>query len=442
MRMYRIVVAALILVSVIGIASVSAASFESPNYTIDGSVGDSISGLQQSTNYEMVSAGGASIAGDSASGSYKLASGYIATLENSLQLTLQPGGLISYWSFDQGTGTTVVDDSANSLAARFSGSPSWVPGKIGSGIGGFSTQDYLIASHDSSYNISRLSVCSWLNPGTIDDATVIARAGSTWSDGMWSVGLTADNKLDVSVQAGGSRHTIVGTSVFSPGVWGYACVMYDGSDLIAYVNGEEEGRLAVNLLLSPITQPLSVGALADGSQHFSGNIDEVKLFDRVLSAEEIRAAYDAGAVGLPAGLAFGEGITPGQSKTTEYEAVIQTSAAGYGVAVNQSQDLTSQTTSIPAVSGDITSPIEWDEGVTNGLGFTLHSTNATTIPSVWGGGDRYAKLPLNPTTFYNRSGKTAGTKDVLGLRLRLDVSSSQPNGQYHNQMILTGTITP
>lgn len=65
--------------------------FSSPSYTIDASgVGNSLSGGQASTNYQLTSAGGESVIGNATGGSYKLGQGYVAQLEQSIQLSLSP----------------------------------------------------------------------------------------------------------------------------------------------------------------------------------------------------------------------------------------------------------------------------------------------------------------------------------------------------------------
>lgn len=83
-----------ILLSLVGVGgawSAQAATFNSTSYSINGNLGDSAAGGQGSTNYQLTSAAGESIAGQSTSSSYKLGQGYIATLERSLELTVNPG---------------------------------------------------------------------------------------------------------------------------------------------------------------------------------------------------------------------------------------------------------------------------------------------------------------------------------------------------------------
>jgi hypothetical protein len=189
------------------------------------------------------------------------------------------------------------------------------------------------------------------------------------------------------------------------------------------------------------TTPLVIGDFPGLSRNWSGALDEMKLFSRPLAPDEIKADYTAGNAGIPAGLALGN-ITPGSSGISAFDAITQTSAPGYTLAINQNNNLTSGGNTIPAVSGSIASPVSWSEGATKGLGFTLYGTNATAIPGTWASGSGYAALPGSATSFYSRSGYTGGAKDVLNMRLRLDVAASQASGDYANTMVITGTMVP
>ncbi len=77
------------LVAVLGVAApVSADRLVSPSYTLDTSVAAPFGGQASSTNYKMITGGGEAINGSSASSSYKLGQGYVAQLEQSIQLSL------------------------------------------------------------------------------------------------------------------------------------------------------------------------------------------------------------------------------------------------------------------------------------------------------------------------------------------------------------------
>ena len=124
--------------------------------------------------------------------------------------------------------------------------------------------------------------------------------------------------------------------------------------------------------------------------------------------------------------------------------IVHTDSNGYGLSINQNNDLTSGAYTIPGVAGSIASPTAWSEGVTKGLGFTLTATNATALPGKWSSGNSFAALPNSATVFYARTGTQSTVADYVTMKLRADVDTSQAatGGAYSNIMTITGTITP
>jgi len=418
--------------------------FTSTSYEIDASVSGSFGGQTTSTSYKMVSSGGESIIGNGAGGSYKMGQGYVAQLDKSLQLTVQPSGLIGYFPFDEGTGTSGWDSSLSNTQATFVGSPTWQTGKIGGAVGGFSASDYLDTNSSTPFNTSTLTVCAWANVTTTSsNPFYVSRSiGSPSTDGMWALGFDAGTTARAYVYVGGTQYTAVSTlGAVGTGTWTHNCFSYGGTDLKLYVNGQLADTVPANQTLSSHSYPLKIGARATGSNPFLGLVDEVKLYSRVLTAAEVKAEYDAQNAGVPTGLSLNT-LTPGVSQVAAFDTVVQTDAPGYDLLIHQNHDLEFGINTIPAVSGSIGTPVSWSEGTTKGFGFTLYGTNATAIPGKWSSGSAYAAVPGTTTSFYARTGYNGGGKDVLNLRFRSDVATTQPSGFYTNMVTITGTMTP
>lgn len=112
---------ALFMVPMLFASTASADRFTSPNYTIDASaVGTSLAGDQTSSSYRLVSSGGESVIGNASGGSYKLTQGYVAQLEQSLQLTMSTGTL----SF--GTQTPGVSNTVNFSSSVITDAPGYI----------------------------------------------------------------------------------------------------------------------------------------------------------------------------------------------------------------------------------------------------------------------------------------------------------------------------
>lgn len=449
------------LLSVIGIGGVwtaRAASFNSSNFSIDGSLGDSTAGAQASTNYVMTSTGGESIAGSSSSASYALTSGYNPLVDsNSIQLSVQPNGLVGYWPLENSaSGATAYDESVNSNNGTYSAGSSTTTGKVGQAWTDTNITEYVTIPDSASLNLgTKMTISAWVkNVNSNGQPAILTKWSYNPAAGSWAFQTTpGGTNLRMFVKASGTdeglNYVDSTNANMAKDAWYFVTMVYDGSlnnseRVKLYLNGAQlstttNGTIATTLTAS--THALRIGDFAGLNRYWSGPIDEVKMYDRALTQNEISAEYAASNAGIPAGLAFANQLTAGQSQTAALDAIVQTGATGYNLAVNQNGNLTSGGNTIASVPGSIASPVTWTEGTTKGIGFTLYGTNATALPGLWGSGNAYAALPGSSTTFYTRTGTPSG-KDIINMRYRIDVDAAQAVGNYSNQAIFTGTTTP
>lgn len=432
--------------------------FTSPNYTIDASTANNFGGTGTSTSYNLTSSGGESIVGNGSGGSYKLTQGYVAQLEKSIQLNVQPSGLTNFFPLDEGVGTTAWDSSSNNTNGNLVG-PTWVNGKIGGALNfNPATNNYTEVLDSPTLPSGQKATFSiWANQDALlANATLL----SHWDydlatrSGSWAIQTGADStrlRVFIADLAGDTGGNYVDSPVNSWPVtsWVQMIAVYDGTltntDRVKiYINGVKQtttttGTIVTSLLNS--TGPFRIGDFKGLNRYFNGKLDHVKLMNRALTDLEVKAEYDAQNVGNDTGLSLNT-ITPGASQIANFDTIVQTDASGYTLFTNQNQNLTSGANTIPAVSGTIATPLTWSEGSTKGLGFSLAGTNATALPVKWGAGTAFAAFPNTSTSFYSRSGYTGGAKDIINMRLRADAISSQPIGAYTNVTTILGTMTP
>jgi hypothetical protein len=439
-------------------ATVQADTFNSTNFTIDASnVGHSVGGAQSSTSYKLVSAGGESVIGNGTGGSYKLGEGYVSQLEKSFQLTTQPSNLLGAWSFEEGVGTRAYDNSANLNNGELRDGPTWGTGKVGGGLTLDGTNDRVVVDNPDtfSYTGGNMTISAWVNISA-SDTGVSYIASKPWNSNYnYFIYIGAGRDIALYVASPGAvSGTVYAATTLASSTWTHITgVLKADKSMEIYINGALSNTSSHTItnwadgtdshlpLQIGCLFPFAAGWVGNAGQCLNGSVDEVKIYSRALTAKEIDAEYDAHIAGNPTGLSL-NAVTPGVSQTAAFDVVSQTDAPGYNLSINQNQNLTSGGNSISGVSGSIASPVTWSEASTKGLGFTLFGTNATAIPGLWSSGNAYAALPGSATSFYTRTGYTAGAKDVLNMRLRLDVNTSQPAGDYTNQMTITGTMTP
>jgi hypothetical protein len=85
-------------------------------------------------------------------------------------------------------------------------------------------------------------------------------------------------------------HHLMANAALPPGRWVHLTGTYDGKIMRIYVDGEERGTLERPGALKPNGHYLCLGNYdVKHEAYFTGLLDEVKLYDRALTAEEVRA---------------------------------------------------------------------------------------------------------------------------------------------------------
>ena len=83
------------------------------------------------------------------------------------------------------------------------------------------------------------------------------------------------------------------------GFWWYVTMVHDGTDDIIYVDGVEVNRKPVATKLNSTALPFGMGNNpVDGGQFFHGALDEVKLYNKALTGDEIEQLYETGTTGI------------------------------------------------------------------------------------------------------------------------------------------------
>jgi hypothetical protein len=155
---------------------------------------------------------------------------------------------------------------------------------------------------------------------TIEAWVYLTQAGSPTSysiivkyDGILGVNqsafgfsIKADSELYLLVSRDGrpaDSTQINSTGTIPVNQWTHVAATYDGSSMKLYINGILDSTLAYSGGIFPGTDDLGIGANVGGMQKgrvaggFVGMIDEPAIYNRALSAEEIKGIYDAGSAG-------------------------------------------------------------------------------------------------------------------------------------------------
>ena len=229
---------------------------------------------------------------------------------NSSKNSRLPSGLVGLWSFNGG-------DISNGVALDRSGSGNngnlfniatstfYDAGKVGQGFNFDGSNDYVSVGSLSSYsfvqNTGVFSATAWIKLATTAGQQAIFGSSETRSAKGFVLFYTGNQLLHQAYNGDGVTYVFVGTSAassLSDTNWHHVAWTGDGSNVRVYIDGVVSGSLAGvgNLSSGDSTRTVLVGAsnAASPSNLFSGIIDEVRIYNRALTAAEIKQLYDMG----------------------------------------------------------------------------------------------------------------------------------------------------
>ncbi len=200
-------------------------------------------------------------------------------------------GMVSHWLLDENTGTTAIDFVGGNNAT-LNGSAAWAPteGQVDGAVRLNGPGSYLSVGNESNFDFTNaMTVACWIRPDTFD---------ATWQafvckgDYSWRLHRAGDTNFLNFACNGLSQLDVTGTTNINDGQWHHVVGVYDGANLYIYVDGNLDGSIASTGLIDNTGDPVQIGSNASMSgREFKGLMDDVCIYNRALTAEEIGALY-------------------------------------------------------------------------------------------------------------------------------------------------------
>ena len=217
-------------------------------------------------------------------------------------------GLVGFWKFNETSGAVAMDATGNGNSGALVNNPQWAAGKLGNALQ-FNGNNYVSvpSSPGLEINGNAISFGAWYYHTSTTDGYILGKTVSDYTY-MMSVEKGAQ-QFQVQLVTGGKR-TILGIPAKSkPGeltkynnTWVHLFIVYNGSTIKVYVNGVEQLSQAATGAVNSTTDAFAIGARGgDGSwTRFNSKIDEVRVYNRALTAQEVSAIYEGTDTGAPA----------------------------------------------------------------------------------------------------------------------------------------------
>ncbi|HLF84050.1 MAG TPA: C25 family cysteine peptidase [Blastocatellia bacterium] len=220
--------------------------------------------------------------------------------------TPPPTGMVSWWD-GSGTGTT-ANDIAGPNPGTLQGTAAFAPAKVGQGFS-FDGSGFVTVPDSASLQLpdAPFSIDLWFKANTTSTSQMILSKGISDANEEYSINLTDGG--GIYWDYGGLQAFVASdTAGVVAGQWYHLTVLYDPALSPRgkiYLNGVEQAITAagVGAHIASSGSALYLGTQNAGSPYygarvsFNGVIDEVEIFNRALSATEIRSLANAGNAG-------------------------------------------------------------------------------------------------------------------------------------------------
>lgn len=220
-------------------------------------------------------------------------------------------GLVGWWTFDEGTSTRATDFSGTGNNGTLLNGPVWAAGKRGGSLYFDGTNDSVSIPHSSTLKPSvAMTVSAWVRPdvGSLSAIREIYRKEDGGNRHLFAFqapafqcvnGTGQSNCLSFGINTGGVYNEFdvpINASDFE-GRWRLVTAVYDGVNRYVYFDGVLASSTPTTGAINTGGTALGfIGSLSGNAEIFKGNIDDVRIYSRALSASEVAGLYVQGSV--------------------------------------------------------------------------------------------------------------------------------------------------
>lgn len=203
--------------------------------------------------------------------------------------------LVAAYSFDDGAGSALIDRTGKGHNGVISGA-AWAAGHTGGALSFDGVDDLVTIADAPDLRLTNaMTLEAWVRPSAVTDwrTVILKERPDNLSYGLYSSGPGYSSSWFTS--SGGDR--FVNGPALPANAWSHLTVTYDGTTLRLYVNGEQVATAPAAGPMITSTSPLRLGGNLLWNEYFAGQMDDVRVYNRALSAAEVLANKDVPVAG-------------------------------------------------------------------------------------------------------------------------------------------------
>lgn len=212
------------------------------------------------------------------------------------QGTTLANGIVGHWTFDgkDTTNTTATDVSGQNNTGTFTGftrATNAKAGKLGQGMNFDGVNDYVNIGVDPKFDgASAITISAWIKPNaSMNDSAIVGKSTVVANQIYFWVGHSGLATDKISWNAGPGW--LEATQTLTRNEWTHVVGVADASGHKIFYNGVLISSNSSAIAISASDpQTWKIGSNG-GSRHFNGSIDDVRIYNRGLSASEVKQLY-------------------------------------------------------------------------------------------------------------------------------------------------------
>jgi hypothetical protein len=212
----------------------------------------------------------------------------------SITVSAAPSGLVAAYAFSETSGNGVTDASGSGNNGTLSGATRTASGKYGRALSFDGTNDRVNIADSSSLDLTNgMTIEAWVRPSSLGgwDTVVLKEQPGSLVYALYANTGPGPASGEVETSAGYFTQYAVGSLPLD--TWTHLASTYDGTTLRLYINAAEVGSRAVSGSVLTSSSALRIGGNAIWGEYFGGLIDEVRIYNRALSPQEIQTDMNA-----------------------------------------------------------------------------------------------------------------------------------------------------
>nr|NCS40427.1 hypothetical protein [Microcystis aeruginosa BS13-10] len=218
-------------------------------------------------------------------------------------------GLAGYWNFEETTGNTVNDLTANKNngtlingVQRTVANSNPITRPEGKALFFDGVNDSVKIADSPNLNPTKITIEAWVKSSNWAGQThpAIVAKGINEEYLLWKSNDAVGNEK-FAFRLGRNIVTVYGSTTVQNDVWYHVAATYDGNEVKLYVNGSLEGIQSIATVIPDGVNPVTIGGGVN-SNYLRGNIDEVRIWNVARTQAEIQASLNQKLSGNEQGL--------------------------------------------------------------------------------------------------------------------------------------------